>query len=406
MPPKIRKRKEGTYELWVSCGTEQGKQKNARKTVHCTEKEVERQYALFVADVMKGKVLVAGTERMKLKAFYDYWKRHYAETNTEKTTMAYNDALFTRIEEALGHLRIDKIQPRQILEFIDQLRAPDAGQGDKPLSANTIRKHFVLLNTLFNHAKKWEFVLTNPCEKVDAPKQEKAKKQILNEVEMAQFLAALADHNILKHKLWVFLSFTGGLRREEIFALKWKDIDFAQKVITIERAAVYVAGTGVIIKDTKSDSGERRINPPAEVFEMLDTYRKERQAAIKRRNKRRKVIALNDPSAADPCTPESWVFSQFNGSVGHPHSFNTFIGKFCEDNNLPEIGPHTFRHMYGSYLLRSGVDLAAVSAMLGHANKSFTANTYIHALQSAKDQSAVVMQGILNNLQTGIKKEG
>jgi len=100
------------------------------------------------------------------------------------------------------------------------------------------------------------------------------------------------------------------------------------------------------------------------------------------------------------------VFSQFNGSVGHPHSFNTFIEKFCEEDNLPEIGPHTFRHMYGSYLLRSGVDLAAVSSMLGHANKSFTANTYIHALQLAKDQPAVVMQGILDLLQIGMKKEG
>ncbi|MCE5287572.1 MAG: tyrosine-type recombinase/integrase [Pelosinus sp.] len=72
--------------------------------------------------------------------------------------------------------------------------------------------------------------------------------------------------------------------------------------------------------------------------------------------------------------------------------------RFCRDSKLDKVSPHLLRHMMGSYLLKSGIDLAAVSHKLGHANKSFTANTYIHALESAVKQSETVMQDILTNL--------
>jgi len=402
MPAKIRKRGENSFELCVSCGLdEQGRQKMARKTVHCTAKEAEREYAKFLTEVSQGKALISGKERMTLKKFYDYWNHHHSEANSEATTLAYNKALFIRVNAALGHLRMDKIQPRHILALLDQLRAPDAGQGDKPLSSNTIRKHFVLVKTLFNTAKKWEFIFSNPCDSVEAPKSDKSKKRILSEPEMTQFLSILAQHKVLKHWLWVYLSFTGGLRREEIFGLQWRDFNTDKSTVKIERAVVYVAGTGIIIKDTKSDNSQRTITLPTEVIELLETYKKGVQAAAKRKAKRSKVVSLGDP-----CGLEMWLFPQADGSVGHPHSFNTFLRRFCEEHGLPVIGPHTFRHMHGSYLLRSGVDLAAVSAKLGHASKSFTANTYIHALQSAEEQSAVIMQGILDKLKIGVKKEG
>jgi integrase len=402
MPAKIRKRGNNTFELCVSCGTDdRGRQKLARKTVHCLQKEVEKQYSLFLAEVTQGKVLTYGKERMTIQEFYAYWKHHYCETNNEVTTVAYNDALFTRIDAALGHLRIDKVQPRHILAFLEQLRAPDAGHLNKPLSSNTLRKHFVLLKTLFNAAKKWQYILSNPCDNVEAPKQEKSKKRILSEPEMARFLSLLAIHKVMKHKLWVYLSFTGGLRREEIFGLKWKDFDTEKCAVTIERAAVYVAGTGIVLKDTKSDNSQRVVSLPQDVMYLLEVYKQEVRDNAKRRNKRQKVVNITDH-----CAPEMWVFPKLDGSIGHPHSFNSFIKRFCANNGIPAIGPHTFRHMHGSYLIRSGVDLAAVSAKLGHASNSFTANTYIHALQSAEKQSAIVMQGILDNLKTGIKKEG
>jgi site-specific recombinase XerD len=89
-----------------------------------------------------------------------------------------------------------------------------------------------------------------------------------------------------------------------------------------------------------------------------------------------------------------WVFSNFNGTVGLPHAFNTFLRRFHEENGLKPISPHLLRHMMGSYLLNSGTDLAAVSEKLGHANKAFTASVYIHAPQSSEKQSAETLENL------------
>lgn len=395
MPSKIKRRGKNSFLLTVHGGYDaQKKQITYTKTVICeTQEEAENQYILFAADCLKGKVLVAGTQKMTLAEFYQYWKQHHAKKNLEKTTIVYNDALFDRIEEGLGHLKIDKVLPRHILEFIDQISAPGMGHNDTTLSGNTVRKHYNLLKTLFNAAEQWEFIINNPMDKVTPPKKEKVHKKILNEEEMSQFLGKLAEHKHLKHHLWVILAFSAGLRREEIFGLQWQDINLDAHTIAITRAAVYVAGEGIIIKDTKSDNSYRTLSIPPKLVTMLEQWRDEVKAATKRRNKRRKIVTFDDPVA-----PEKWVFPQFDGSVGHPHSFNTFLRRFHEDNGLQPVSPHLLRHMMGSYLLKSGTDLAAVSEKLGHSNKAFTANTYIHALQSAEKKSAETMQNILDNL--------
>ncbi|SDD88199.1 tyrosine-type recombinase/integrase [Sporomusa acidovorans] len=403
MPSKIKKRGENSYLFTVSDGyNADGSQRVYTKTVQCdTIAEVENEYTLFAADCLQGKVIAAGKKKMTLSEFYDYWKHHHAEQNHEATTLEYNENLFIRIKQGLGHLKIDKITVRQIMEFIDQLKAPDAGHGNKPLSNSTIAKHITLLKTLFNYAVRWDFVIRNPMTKIQPPKQEKHQKKILDEDEMAQFLSVLSNDKKLNHRLWVMLAFSLGLRREEIFGLQWKDINFDKSIITIARAVVYVAGSGIIEKDTKSTNSHRTLSIPPDICTMLQQWKNEVVAGTKRRNKRRKVVEFIDPTA-----PDKWVFAQPDGSVRHPHSFNTFIRRFCENNGLKDASPHLLRHMMGSYLLKSGqIDLAAISQKLGHSSKSFTANTYIHALESTEKQSANVMQGILDNLKN-VKKEG
>lgn len=400
MPSKIRKRGIDSYELTVSSGYENGKQALFRKTVQAANvTEAKKLYKQFESDVIEGRILAAGTEKMTLSEFYIYWKHHYADEHLEVTTRALDDHIFERIKAALGSIRIDKITPRQILKFIDQLKKPDASSKNKPLSQAYIRKHVSLLKTMLTHAYQWEFILNNPCDKVRLPREGRSSKKIPTESELKQFLAALSEHKILKHRLWVMLAFAKGLRREEIFGLKWQDIDFDKRTLTVARAAVYVAGYGINEKDCKTDNSYRTLSVPQDILSMLSAWKDEIKEASKRRAKRNKVVPIEDPTASD-----KWLFPQLDGSVGHPHAFNNFLKRFCADHNLPAIGPHVFRHLSGSYLLNAGVDLAAVSAELGHGDKSFTLKTYIHELKSAQEHSANVMQGILENLKTETTK--
>jgi integrase len=400
MPSKIKKRGKNSYLLTVSDGYDApGKQQVFTKTITADNiTEAKTQYDLFLADCLYGKVLTAGTEKMTVKQFYHYWMEHYGNSNLEKTTIAYNDALFKRIEVVLGNIRIDKLEPRDILNLIKQLSAPDAGHGDKPLSNNTIRKHYVLVNTLLNTAVKWQFIINNPAAAVDPPKAVKPKKKILEDDALSNLLTKLEQEPI-NHQLWVLLAFSRGLRREEIFGLQWGDIDLKRNRLTINRAIVYVTGEGLVEKGTKSDNSCRKLSLPPTIAKMFSDWREELRARIKRRNKRRKIVNIDDPVG-----PGKWVFPQANEKVGHPHSFTTFLRRFCIDNKLPSASPHLFRHMAGSYLLRAGIDIATISGELGHGNKAFTLKTYIHEMQSEKDQSANAMENILIGLKPNKSK--
>lgn len=397
MPSKIKRRGSNSFLLSVV-----HRQKEYTKTVHASSmEEAKQQYTLFAAEVLKGRALSGDTKKMTLDVFHEYWIKHYSNGRLSPASVALNDFLYQRIGKALGHLRIDKIEARHILNFIDQLRQPDASAEDQPLSQVYIKKHLFFLKQLFSEAVRWDFVLANPVEKVAMPKVGRQQKKIPSEAEIKNFLSLLTEHPIFKHRLWTMLAFSLGLRREEIFGLQWGDIGLDTKTLAVNRAVIYVSGKGIIEKSAKSDGSHRKLSLPADMVAMFKEWKEEVITAAKRKAKRQKVVALDNPAA-----PGKWVFAQPNGGPGHPHAFNAFLRRFCLDNGLPIIGPHTFRHLSGSYLIRSGVDVATVSALLGHANKGFTMNTYVHELQSAKEAAAITMQAVLQDLQNGIKKEG
>lgn len=123
---------------------------------------------------------------------------------------------------------------------------------------------------------------------------------------------------------------------------------------------------------------------------------------VKRTKGNRPTTALPKRYAEVLQNPHDWRFIRICDiirlTITHPHQTNNFLKRFCEDNHLENFTPHVLRHLHGSYLLQSGIDLAAVSQKLGHTKKSFTADVYIHAIQSVEQQTAVVMEGILTNL--------
>jgi integrase len=399
MPSKIKQRGKNSFHFFVPNGYDENKKQKGFETTVKAENitEARKLYDLFKADCLKGKVLPAGTDKMTLTEFYYYWKDNYAATNHELPTISYNDNLFIRIEPALGHKRMDKIKPKDILSFLKQLSADDASYNDERLHNNTIRKYCTLLNTLFEAAIGWELLIKNPMENVTPPKFIKPKKKILEEEALSKLLDKLESES-LKHQLWVLLAFSRGLRREEIFGLQWGDINFERKKVTINRAVVYVQGEGIIEKDTKSDNSFRTLSLPPTILRLLTLWRDELRTAVKKRNKRRKVVSIEDPAG-----PTKWVFQQAKGTVGHPHSFTTFLRRFCENNGIEHASPHLLRHMAGSYLLRGGVDIATISSELGHGNKAFTMKTYIHEIKSEQERSATVMEELLDSLKP--KKE-
>ena len=372
MPSKIKKR-GNSYLLTV---VREGKEYT--KTVRTTKKsEAEKEWTIFASEVLRDKVTAKAEGNLTLDQFFLYWIQTYAEVHLEPTTIESRKRIYTRISCSLGHLKLCNIRKRHILEFVKVLSTPNASIHDKPLSATYIKNHTSLLTTLLNHAVDLGFIATNPAQKIKTPRAT-SQKQMPSESDFAKFLSLVDDHHDIRFRLWVALAFTLGLRKEEIFGLKWGDI--SAKTLSINRAALYLHGTGIITKAPKSKRGIRTLPMPSTVSRLLHEWKKEYT---------KKFAIPND---------DAFVFPNNIGGILHPAMFNYFLNLLCDKYNIPRITPHTLRHLYGTYLLAGGVNIATISTLMGHSNSAFTLSVYVHELKSLEEHTACIMDNTLTQL--------
>lgn len=408
-----------SWKLTVSCGFDGGgKRIRHTKTVRVTsdndgrqEKEARQQLALFISEIEKGQNATSG--KMTLKQFFEYWLINYAEGRHAPKTIIYNKTLFKRIEAVMGHKRLDQIEPKHLLSFYKNLAEPgirqDPNDGrrkikpsvdgepkeNKPkkdtLSPNTIRKYHILLHSLFEKSTRWQLTAYNPAEKVEPPKGEKTVKKIYDEETTGRFLLLLEKQE-LKYRAMVMLSLAGGMRKGELFGLEWRHINFDAGTVRIEQASQYLPEKGIFTKDPKNENSNRIVTVPGSIITLLKKYKAEQSA---RRLKLGKKSDGGKWEGAEEVEDDR-LFTAWNGLPAHPDSINTWLKKFIDENNLPPITPHSFRHMAATYLITSGTDLRTVAGKLGHSNSTTTQIVYSHLLKSAEQETSNKMESFLH----------
>ena len=376
------KRIRKTKNIKVKGNTEEAQQRNAK-----------RQLAFFLSEVDRGLTSSAGS--LTLHSFYNYWKENYAIPNHEKSTLALNEFLFTRIDAALGHKKLAQINQEHIILFLNKLSEPGVKKDpnstrrkktkdciEEKLSSDSIRKHFNLLSSLLSQAQFWGMINANPCKRINPPKIERKPPCIYDEKTLGVFINYLKSE-ATNHQLMVSLALVGGLRREEIFGLCWQDVNYTESNIYIHQASIYVLRK-IITKAPKNTGSIRRVSLPESTMDLLALHKKEQDALkLKLDNK---------------WVDSGRIFTKWNGEPGHPHSFATWLTRFTNKHSLPHITPHKFRHMNATYLIMAGIDIRTVAGKLGHTKTSTTVDTYAQFVQTAEKGSANTMEVFLQGL--------
>ncbi|MEN6620928.1 MAG: tyrosine-type recombinase/integrase [Smithella sp.] len=415
--PGVLKVTDTTYKLTITDGycevkdeqgnvvkDEQGKVKKQQKRYFKTvtaksAKEASDLRAEWITEIKGGAVLT--NNRMTLKQFYAYFKEH-SEQLAPKSIQFY-DGLFVRIEAAIGHKKLDDITPNHIRSFIKNLGEDGIYHGSRKkvqskLSANTILKYHRMLNMLFNRAVKWGLASFNPVQKTDSPEFKAHQKPIYDEETTGRFLFLLEKEEV-KHQLMAMLALSTGARRGEIFGLQWHHIDLEAGIIKIEQTSQYIPGKGIFMKDPKTEGSNRTITISKSIVALLKKHKAAQSA------KRLKLGGTPDKGGKWEGSEESeddFVFTKWNGKPAHPDSMNTWLKKFIDDNNLPKLTPHSFRHMAATYLITSGTDLRTIAGKLGHSNTNTTSIVYSHLLKSAEKETTDKME---NFIQQATEKE-
>lgn len=383
------KKRGNSYLIRVSCGYDiNGNHKEQSMTWRPDEgmtkkqieKELNRQAVMFEESVNHG----FKTSAMKFQELAEEWFENYAKNALRSTTYERMLQLTHRVYPAIGHLRIDKITARHLQGFVNSLAKEGANEKtDKPLAPKTIRHNLSFISDVFSYAVRMDLVSDNPCRKVTIPKGEVKEKPIYSQEEIAQLLTAINGEDT-KYRAFFYLIAYSGFRRSEMLGLEWKDIDFENNIISIKRTSNYTAERGIYTDATKTKRSKRVLKISPYIMGILKELKDEQDEEALR--------------LGDKWVESDRLFVKWNGEPMNNQTPYGWLKEFCEKNDMPFYGIHSFRHFAASALISSGLDVVTVSGALGHCNSGTTLNVYAHMFQTAQARVAQAMDGAFSFL--------
>ena len=248
---------------------------------------------------------------------------------------------------------------------------------------STIHKVYILLNECLEFAINKDYILKNPCRQVKMPKKENFDKKeirILSDDEIATFkTAATAMRKTMaipkyQYGLIITLIIYTGLRVGELCALRWADVDFIGRKLTVSKSVNVVRKNGkrtLIIQQT-TKSGKSRFVPL-------------NNSAVDILQRQRGLVGGGD---------QDYIVNG-NSEIVDKTVVASSYGKICDAAGITNhSGIHSLRHTFASLALKRGVDIKVISDILGHASVNFTYNTYVHIIDEQKRNAVDLLNDI------------
>ena len=236
------------------------------------------------------------------------------------------------------------------------------------MSARTVRGLHAMLRTALDQAVKERLIPYNPAIGCRLPPKEKKEMQILLPEKIGAYLSAAEEHGVLP---MFYLELTTGLRRGEITALLWTDLDVKARTLTVSKSAGRLKGEVRVIQP-KTANSVRTIILPKETVDLL--------------------VQKHAKHPDNPVMFPSPVTGKMYGPdcVGRLHK--TLLRKAGITENLRF---HDLRHTYATLAIQNGVDIKTVSSILGHYSAGFTLDTYTHVTGEMQKEAADRMGGFI-----------
>jgi integrase len=272
-----------------------------------------------------------------------------------KTAERYRQLVEWQIVPYLGTHPIQKLKAAQVASWHATL-LKNGGHGGRPVSARTVGHAHRVLHKALSDAVKREVITRNPAALVSPPRVAAQEIEILGADQVKGVLAAMRDTCIYPE---IVLLLSTGIRRGELMALQWGDVDLDGGKLRIERAVEKTKAHGLRIKSPKTNHGRRTITLPTAAVAVLREHRK---AQLEMR------IALG----IGRLSPTSFVFGTVEGKARDPDRITQDWKRFATARALPKVTLHALRHSHASALIAAGADPVTVSRRLGHGSPVVT----------------------------------
>lgn len=385
----IQPRGKTSFLLVVEAGKDsKGKRRKKTKTIRVDEKllktpkklreHLDLELAKFRIEVEAGTYIAP--EKMTFESFITEWEEKYARTKdglAPLTLKTYKHHLSNHILPVFGHKRLEEIKPIHIVTFLSDLRKPGArkdGRGEV-LSSGTIEYIYRVLRNVFNRAADWRVIPIHPMEGIKKPTVETEEREFYTQAEAQEVLLALREVSPM-WRLFIYTAILGGLRRGEILALEWTDVDFDNATISVNKSISLTINGQAVIKEPKTKKSKRTVEMPSWYIEELKTYKKHWN--------QEKLLRGEDWEGRD----YQFIFHAGYGKpLYHTQPYKWWT-EFCVKHNFKRVSFHELRHSHFAILLENGVDLKTIQERAGHASFKTTTDIYGHVADTLKRDAA------------------
>lgn len=391
-------KRKNRFSVVYSYEDENGVKKQKWETFF-TNAEAKKRKAQVEYEQDTGTFIVP-TARTVSELLEEYTAIYGVSTWAMSTYEARRSLIFNYINPLIGDIQLEDVTPRTMDKYYQSLLTVKAKvcnnrkKKNEFLTAHTVREVHKLLRNAFNQAVKWEMMSRNPVLNATLPKEEHKQREIWTSDILFKALSVCDDDNL---SLALNLAFSCSLRMGEMLGLTWDCVDISEESIKNGCAFVFVnkelqrvnrdalvqlnekgviskfppafssTHTALVLKEPKTKTSVRKIFLPKTVAEML----------VKRREDLEKLKEL----FGDEFTDYNLVFTSSCGRPIEGQIINRALKKLIEDNNLPPVVFHSFRHSSITYKLKlNGGDMKSVQGDSGHAQVKMVADVYSHII--------------------------
>lgn len=302
----------------------------------------------------------------------DLWYQSYKKPNLRPNTqISYERRIYQHIIPTLGNIQMDKLTANDIQQFYARLkqggrliRTELYGEG---LTDQTIRGIHTTLHAALDKAVSERLLLRNPADGCRLPSAKAREMQVLTPEEIQRLLIQAKEDGCYELLL---LELSTGLRRGEICALQWNDLNLRTGELRIERQVHRVKGE-LVVSSPKTKASNRSIILPAPVLSVLRAYKSTETSR--------------------------WMFpSPINeDSPRDPAAVRKRLQIVLERAECKKVRFHDLRHVFCTACLEHGMDVKTLSTIIGHVSSSTTLNVYAHVTDKMRRTAAVkIDQGI------------
>ena len=299
-----------------------------------------------------------------------------------RTFKRYKEIATRHLIPNLGNIQLKQLQPTHLETYYSRALKQGRLDGKGGLSAQTVQHHHRVLSGALTHAVNMQVLGKNVARLVKPPSPKKKDIDPLTRADVQQLLAVA--HNTQFYYPLLVAVFTG-LRRSELLALTWGDINLEEAYLTVNKGIHTHGSPEERYQPPKTGKSKRQVSLPRDLVLELRHYREVQEAV--------------GEELGYQLEPDRPLFARPDGSLMHPDSLSKACVRIAKKAGLEGVHLHSLRHTQASLLIQQGEYPKVISERLGHASTAFTNDVYGHLMpgmeRAAAEKVDAALEGVI-----------